>query len=154
MILHHPFKKVKELLESEDLPRISEEQPGKYVSWTVAYHAECLGRHHVHLDDTLPTTAIVPEEDDESDSESIDGEDPAEHNYQAEWMQEAGRAPNESVQANLGNLGKRDLDLEYDWVANSPDQPTINAASEWLAEQVKEAPNDEIQIMPEHDYTA
>lgn len=53
----------------------------------------------------------------------------------------------------FGNLGKRDLDLEYDWVANSPDQLTINAASEWLAEQVKEAPNDEIQIMPEHDYT-
>jgi hypothetical protein len=53
----------------------------------------------------------------------------------------------------FGNLGKRDLDLEYDWVANSPDQPTINAASEWLAEQVKEAPNDEIQITPEHDYT-
>jgi hypothetical protein len=152
MILHHPFEKdPKELLCGADLPSNANNEPGKYVSWAVAYQIECLDKGHQHPDDTLPTVAEVPEQED-SDSESIQGDDEDAHNYQAEWMQEAGRAPHESVQSNLGNLGKRDMDLEYDWIANSPDQGTVKSAASWLAELVKESPNDEIQALPKHDY--
>jgi hypothetical protein len=68
-------------------------------------------------------------------------------------MQEAGRAPNESVHSNLNNLGNRDMDTQYDWNKNSPpDQIIINLASSWIADHVKESPNDEIQTMPDNDW--
>lgn len=52
----------------------------------------------------------------------------------------------------LDNLGKRDLDLEYDWHANPPSPQTLQAASVWLNDNVKESPNDAIQFLPEVDY--
>jgi hypothetical protein len=82
MILHHPFTQRKK--------RISATEPGKYISWLVAYQAECLDQYHVHFDDTLPNATEEPDiDDDDSDSESIMNEDEPEP-YRAEWMQEAG----------------------------------------------------------------
>ncbi|KAJ7440710.1 hypothetical protein B0H11DRAFT_2252723 [Mycena galericulata] len=104
------------------------------------------------LADRVVNSDVPDAEDDESDSESIQGKNLQQQHYQAEWMQEAGRAPDESVQLNLENLGKRDMDLEYDWVAHSADQATVKAASSWLSDQVKEPPNDEIQTLPENNY--
>jgi hypothetical protein len=116
------------------------------------YHSECLERHHLHFDDTLPNSAAGTDpEDEDSDTESIDS-DRNDENYQEEWMREAARAPNESVQSSLDNLGRRDMDTQYDWVANSPDAATIDAASCWISDKVKESPNDEIQSLPFHDY--
>jgi hypothetical protein len=114
MILHHPFGKTpEELLCGPNLLPDANGRPGKYVSWAVAYQIECLDKGHQHPDDTLPTAAETPVDPEDSDSESVHGDDPDAYNYQAEWMQEAGRAPHESVQSNLGNLGKWDIDLEY-----------------------------------------
>jgi hypothetical protein len=153
MILHHPFGKTpEELLCGADLPPDVNGHPGKYVSWAVAYQIECFDKGHQHPDDTLPTVAETPADPEDSDSESVQGDDPDAYNYQAEWMQEAGRAPHESVESNLGNLGKRDMDLEYNWIENSPDQATVKAAASWLEDLVKESPNDEIQALPDHDY--
>jgi hypothetical protein len=45
------------------------------------------------------------------------------------------------------------MDLQYNWVEKSADWATILAVSSWLSDQVKESPNDEMQTMPEHDYT-
>ncbi|KAJ7101447.1 hypothetical protein B0H15DRAFT_796242 [Mycena belliarum] len=153
MILHHPFGKTpEELLCGVDLPPDVNGQPGKYISWAVAYQIECLDKGHQHPDDTLPTAAETLADPEDSDSESVQGDDPDVYNYQAEWMQEAGRAPHESVESNLGNLGKRDMDLEYNWIENSPDQDIVKAAAVWVEDLVKESPNDEIQGLPDHDY--
>lgn len=139
MILHHPFKNPNDLLEG-------------FATWTAAFHTKCLGHHHIHQDDTLPhLQEATPLEDDESDTESLqEDDDPI---YQPEWMQEAGRCPEQAVESNLGNLGSRDMDLEYDWLANSPNQEIITAASQWLSNQVKESPNDDVQVLPEAHYS-
>lgn len=37
------------------------------------------------------------------------------------------------------------MDTAYDWVENSSDADTIEAAVRWLKDQIKESPNDDIQ---------
>ena len=44
------------------------------------------------------------------------------------------------------------MDLQYDWVENSPGQDIVTTASKWLAERTKESFNDGIQELPELDY--
>jgi len=63
----------------------------------------------------------------------------------------------EADQTNLlkwtsGNLDGRDLDLQYDWIENSPDQALVSTAARWLSEKTKESPNDSIQELPEVDW--
>jgi hypothetical protein len=53
---------------------------------------------------------------------------------------------------DFGNLGARDLDLQYDWIGKSPDQNIVMTAEKWLTENIKESPNDDIQTLPEVDY--
>jgi hypothetical protein len=101
--------------------------------------------------DSLPTTCNENEAD-EDDSESIHDEDREDEEWRAEWMQEAGRHPNQSVEMDFKNLGARELDLQYDWVENSPGQDIVTTASKWLAERTKESPNDGIPELPELDY--
>src|ERR1700683_1759389 len=72
--------------------------------------------------------------------------------WRAEWMQEAGRHPNQPVEMDFKNLGAQDLDLQYGWVEKSPDQGLVTTAAKWLAEKTKESPNDGIQELPEVDY--
>jgi len=67
-------------------------------------------------------------------------------------MQEAGRHPNQSVEMDFKNLGAQDLDLQYDWIENSPGQDIVTTASKWLAERTKASPSDGIQELPELDY--
>jgi hypothetical protein len=52
--------------------------------------------------------------DEDKDSESITDEDRDAENWRAEWMQEAGRHPNQAVEVDFGNLGSRDIDLAHD----------------------------------------
>jgi hypothetical protein len=144
MILHHPF-----------IGDPDEALKKDHIDWKAAYQTDCLDVHHVHPKDSLPTTCDDNGDDNvESDTESIQGENEDEdNNYRAEWMQEAARHPNQRVESDLGNLGKRDIDLEYDWLANSPDQGQITLASKWLADQIKESPNDDVQVLPNNvDY--
>ncbi|KAG6824709.1 hypothetical protein H0H93_001629, partial [Arthromyces matolae] len=105
--------------------------------------------NHHHID-TLPTPNEVDAANEESDSESILA-DP-EEDYRAEWMQEAARLPHQAVESSLPNLGLRDMDIEYDWHHNAPSADIIHEASRWLAGQVKESPNDDVQVLPEVDY--
>jgi len=44
------------------------------------------------------------------------------------------------------------LDLQYNWIENSPDQNLVTTATQWLAEKTKESPNDGIQELPNVDY--
>jgi ATP-dependent DNA helicase PIF1 len=44
------------------------------------------------------------------------------------------------------------LDLQYDWIENSPDQDLVTTATKWLAEKTKESPNDGVQELPKVDY--
>ena len=46
------------------------------------------------------------------------------------------------------------MDLEYDWHEGSPSAEVIQEASRWLAAQVKESPNDDVQVLPEVDYAS
>ena len=139
MILHHPFiNDPKDSLLKH------------HVDWTAAYQSDCIDQGHVHVD-SLPTTCDENEEV-ESDSESIPDEEHDDEEWRAEWMQEAGRRPNQPVEMDFKNLGAWDLDLQYDWVEKSPDQGLVTTAAKWLAEKTKESPNDGIQELPEVDY--
>jgi ATP-dependent DNA helicase PIF1 len=139
MILHHPFHDPNELL-------------GHCADWAAAYQTKCLDLNHIHEDDTLPTLEETDIEDDQDDSESVYDDHQEDDNYVADWMREAGRRPNQSVQSNLDNLGGRDIDLEYDWLANSAGQDVITLASKWLVDQTKESPNDDMQTLPPTDW--
>ncbi|KAJ7588947.1 hypothetical protein C8J56DRAFT_785160, partial [Mycena floridula] len=137
MILHHPFTNEIDLLDS---------QP----SWKDAYQTHCLGAHHIHIDDTLPKATDVSFDVPESDSESIPGEDDEDEDFQAQWMQEARRRPGDvTIEDEGSNLGKRDIDLAYDWNAASGPSGDIEQASKWSADQIKTVPNDAIQVLPE-----
>ena len=137
-LLHHPFKKISDLKAG-------------YESWTTAYHESCIEPGHVHEPDQLLLDIEVASG--ESDNESIsDNGDPVHEYYQAAWMQEAGRRPNQGVESPLLNLGKRSVDIEYDWVEQSPDDTTINEATSWLQDQVKLSPNDDSQELPPVNY--
>ena len=148
MILHHPFRHPDELLKD-------------HIDWAAAYQSDCLDKRvtvcvpplHLHMDSLPDTVKDKDDEDVESDSESIPDEDHEADNFRAEWMQEAGRHPNQRVELDFGNLGSRDLDLAYDWNENSPNQSDINAASTWLTDRIKESPNDIAQQLPHVDYS-
>ncbi|KAG6873970.1 hypothetical protein C0992_008197 [Termitomyces sp. T32_za158] len=114
-----------------------------------AYQHDCLNLHHVH-NDTLPTLDNNLDPDDESDSESMPAD--KEEDYHADWMREAARLPNQAVANNLPNLGLCDMDLDHDWHEGAPSSEIIQEASRWLTSQVKESPNDDVQILPEVDY--
>ena len=92
MILHHPFI---------NDPKISLLK--NHVDWTAAYQSDCIDQGHVHID-SLPITC---DENDvvEDDSESIYYEDHEDEEWRAEWMQEAGRHPNQPVEMDFKNLG-------------------------------------------------
>jgi ATP-dependent DNA helicase PIF1 len=139
MILHHPFHDLKELLEN-------------CADWTGTYQIKCLDLGHEHGNDTLPTLNEVEIQDDESDSESVYGDEENDDRYVADWMREAGRQPNQSIQLNMDDLGKRDMDLEYDWLANIPSQDIITQASKWLGDKTKESSNDDMQSLPPVDW--
>src|SRR6202047_4147949 len=140
MILHHPFAKdPKELLKH-------------HVDWTAAYQSDCLDPTHVHMD-SLPTSCNDDgNEDLESDYEDVLEDNQDAERWRAEWMEEAGRRPNQSVEGDFGNLGGRDLDLQYDWIGNSPGQALVSTAANWLSDKTKESPNDSIQELPEVDW--
>jgi hypothetical protein len=140
MILHYPFSKdPQELLKD-------------HLDWAAAYQSDCIDLLHAHID-PLPTTSDDDgDENVDSDSESIPDEDHEDDQWRAEWMQEAGRGPNQQVESDFGNLGGQDLDLQYDWIENSPGQAQVTTAVKWLAEKTKESPNDSVQILPENDY--
>src|ERR1700683_2572305 len=44
------------------------------------------------------------------------------------------------------------MDLQYNWIENSPHQNLVTMAAQWLAEKTKESPNDGVQELPEVDY--
>ena len=67
-------------------------------------------------------------------------------------MQTGACLPNQAVESTLPNLGLRDINIEYDWHEGAPSSEVIQEASRWLAAQVKESPNDDVQILPEVDY--
>ena len=67
-------------------------------------------------------------------------------------MYEAGRHPNQPVEMDFNTLGARDLDLQYDWIGNSPDHNLVTSAAKWLTEKIKQSPNDDVQTLPEVDY--
>ena len=92
MILHHPFDKDPKgsLLKH-------------HVDWTAAYQSDCIDKGHEHVD-SLPTTCNENEEV-ESDSESIPDLDQDDEQWRAEWMEEAGRRPNQSIEADFKKLG-------------------------------------------------
>ncbi|KAE9385210.1 hypothetical protein BT96DRAFT_949997 [Gymnopus androsaceus JB14] len=70
-----------------------------------------------------------------------------------QWMQEAARGPNSAMDNTVAHdLGQCDMDLLYDWHEHSPYVKTIRDASHWLADQIKESPNDDIQILPPASY--
>jgi hypothetical protein len=75
-------------------------------------------------------------------------------NYHADWMREAACLPDQAVESNLPNWGLCDMDLKYDWHEGAPSAEVIQEASRWLAGQVKESPNDDVQILPEVDYAS
>lgn len=148
MVLHHPFKNsTNELLKD-------------HVDWSAAYQTDCLDKMvtvcipplHLHVDSLPDSLKDKDDNDDDSDSESIIDEDHEAENFRAEWMQEAGRRPNQRVEVDFGNLGSRDLDLAYDWNQNSANQSDINVASKWLTDQIRESPNDIAQDLPDVDY--
>ena len=92
MLLHHPFINDPKVSLLKD-----------HVDWTAAYQSDCIDKGHVHLD-SLPTTSDENEEP-ESDSESIHGDDQDDEEWRAEWMQETGRHPNQPVEMDFKNLG-------------------------------------------------
>ncbi|KAG6893250.1 hypothetical protein C0995_001158, partial [Termitomyces sp. Mi166 len=136
MILNHSFD-------------VSEDLLNGCATWKEAYQLYCLDLDHFH-NDTLPTLNDNEESDDESDSESLPAE--PEEDYRADWMREAARLPNQVVENNLPNLGLCDMDIDYDWHEGAPSVEIIQEASRWLAGQVKESPNDDVQILPEVNY--
>jgi hypothetical protein len=92
MILHHPFV---------NDPKVSLLK--HCLDWTAACQSDCINQGHVRVD-SLPTTCNENEAD-EYDSESIHDEDHEDEEWRAEWMQEAGRCPNQSVEMDFKNLG-------------------------------------------------
>jgi ATP-dependent DNA helicase PIF1 len=140
LLLHHPFTNDPDSLL------------GNHLDWTAAYQSDCLDQHHNHTQDSLPDYVQEDNEDDNSDSESILDEDREAENWRAEWMQEAGRRPNQSVEMDFANLGARDMDLAYDWIEHSSDQAQIDAATKWLTDTIKESPNDDAQNLSHVEY--
>jgi hypothetical protein len=143
LVLHHPF-----IGDPDSLL-------GDHLDWTAAYQSDCLDKCHTHGSDTLPSHVEDDGDDGDdanSDSESVPDEDHDDENWRAEWMQEAGRRPNQSVEVDFANLGTRDIDLTYDWVEHSPSQVQIDAAAKWLMNTIKNSPNDDAQNLPEVDY--
>ncbi|KAJ3846347.1 hypothetical protein EV368DRAFT_89179 [Lentinula lateritia] len=135
LILHHPFRKVEDVLEG-------------WGSFTDAYTLECKDLEHVH-DDLLPIITHQPE-DPNSDSESVHVNNDDDGPMRFQWMQEVARGPNSTTAVSTAdNLGCRDMDLHYDWHGNSPrSTQIIQDAAHWLAACVKESPNDDIQLLP------
>jgi len=140
LLLHHPFINDPDSLLSD------------HLDWTAAYQSDCLDKHHNHDSDPLPNHVEGEDDDADSDSESVHDEDHDDENWRAEWMQEAGRRPNQSVEVNFANLGARDIDLAYNWVEHSPGQAQIDAAAKWLMDIIKNSPNDDAQDLPAADY--
>jgi hypothetical protein len=92
MLPHHPFI---------GDPKVSLLK--NHVDWTAAYQSDCIDQGGVHVD-SLPT--VCNENDEvESESESIHGDDPDDGQWRAEWMHEAGRHPNQPVETDLKILG-------------------------------------------------
>ena len=123
-----------------------------HLDSTAAYQSDCLDKHHNHDSNPLPNHVEGEDDDADFDSESVHDEDGDDENWRAEWMEEAGRRPNQSVEVNFANLGARDIDLAYDWVEHSPGQAQINAAPKWLMDIIKNSPNDDAQDLPAADY--
>ena len=117
LFLHHPF------IDDPD------SLLGNHLDWTATYQSDCLDKHHTHVSDSLPNHVEDDGDDANSDSESVLDEDRDDENWRAEWMQEAGRCPNQSVEVDFANLGARDIDLAYDWVEHSPSQAQTDAAT-------------------------
>ena len=95
MLLYHPFTEDPGILL------------GNNLDWTAAYQSDCLDKHHNHDLDSLPNYVEDDDDDDDdsnSDSESIPDEDRDAENWRAEWMQEAGRRPNQHVEVDFSNL--------------------------------------------------
>ena len=142
LILHHPFQNEKDLLLN-------------YPNWSIAYQRSCIEAKCTHNKDTLPLEHDTDSDDSntESDNETIP-DDRSQDDYKAEWMLEAAQKPNQAVESNIINLGLQDMDIEYDWIANSSAvQQCITDAKDWLSERVKESPNDAIQILPDVSYS-
>jgi hypothetical protein len=144
MILHHAFKKEEELL-------------GNHPSWTTAYDLDCVQAGHTHVGDTLPEGEDDDEEDLDSDTESLppeEDDDPDMARYQEQWMRELGRRPGDASVDDLDTqLGKRPIDVTFNWHDHSAPLDVIKEAAAWLPDQIKQFPNDEMQELAEEDYS-
>ncbi|KAJ3897316.1 hypothetical protein F5879DRAFT_1031431 [Lentinula edodes] len=109
---------------------------------------------HVH-NDPLPIITHQPEDPD-SDSESIHVDNNDDGPMRFQWMQEAAHGPNSTTAVSTAdNLGRRDMDLHYNWHGNSPrSTQIIQDAAHWLAACVKESPNDDAQLLPPAPYAS
>ena len=142
MILHHPFWEENELL-------------GQFDTWKQAYENLCLNvEGHSHKD-PLPLPNDNDDADaEDSDSESIPGEEEeGEGDWRAQWMLEAARHPNQGEEPMDIVLGTHDIDIQYNWLGNSPAVQIVDAATTWLTDHVKESPNDDLQMLPDVDYS-
>ncbi|KAJ3851025.1 hypothetical protein EV368DRAFT_66085 [Lentinula lateritia] len=125
-----------------------------------ATHWDWRGRNlHKHIEhvhnDPLPIITHQPEDPD-SDSESIHVDNNDDGPMRFQWMQEAAGGPNSTTAVSTAdNLGRRDMDLHYNWHGNSPrSTQIIQDAAHWLAACVKESPNDDAQLLPPAPYVS
>ena len=81
------------------------------------------------------------------------GKKKEEGEWHAQWMLEAAQHPNQAEAPLDTVLGTCDIDIQYDWLGNSPGVQVIDVSTTWLSDQVKESPNDGMQVLPDVDYT-
>ncbi|KZT34517.1 hypothetical protein SISSUDRAFT_1065241 [Sistotremastrum suecicum HHB10207 ss-3] len=152
MILHHPFSESDEYCEGQTW---QQRLKGGHPTWKAAYVNLCVAHDHhlLHEEDTLPKEseedASLSDDEDDDLYEDVEPENPPAH-YQAAWMAEAGRAPNQDavIDLDIAHMGERDVD-NYDWLLNSPEEwQVISAAKNWIKTQK------ELNPLPEEEFTA
>ena len=123
VLLHHPHRSFDNLLLNSNIQ-----------DWSAFYQhcQQTCNPPHYNNPDPLPKAV---EEEPESDTESIEGNDDNDELFQDAWMAEAGRAPNAPVGGQISRLGQHDIDEQYPWTQSDWTEEEIAIASDWIETQ-------------------
>jgi ATP-dependent DNA helicase PIF1 len=100
--LHHPYRNI------DDLQRLNDDD----IGWSAAYEL-CVAQCATHDNDPLPTVEDLNNED-QDEEEFEESEEEEGERIIRDWHDLASRGPRTEPDP-FSRLGKRDIDIEYDW---------------------------------------
>jgi hypothetical protein len=135
MMLHHPFRDVKDLLNLDGVNLRGEDED--LDDWVQTY-ARCRSNHGPHPPDGLSKEIEVPNDDEFEDASDI-GDD-ANDGPQASWQALAAELPNRHADRieDPNRLGHRDMDRAFDWSSHVGSYPELDGI--WWEHQKADYP--------------